>query len=365
MRVLHIINSLRTGGAEKLLVDSLPLYKDSNTHVDLLILDATETPFLKKLKITFCGKIYFSKIKNIYSPLQILQIQKYLKAYDIVHGHLFPVVYWLSIAKLLSNSRTKIVFTEHSTNNKRLRNKIFRQVDKVFYKPYHKITAITPQVKEVLVRKLNIPEKKIEVIYNGIDTKRYEDATPYDKSAFFNRNNIILIQVSRFQIQKDQKTLIRAMSLLSEQYKLLLVGDGEFRVECEELVSELGLYNRILFLGERMDVPELLKTSDIVVQSSHWEGFGLSIIEGMAAGLPAVASDVEGLRELVKNYGFLFEAGSAESLAEKINLLSDKYIYREMAEKCLQRAKEFHILEMIKRNVKLYNRLLNNNKNEN
>lgn len=362
MKVLHIINSLHVGGAEKLLADSLSMYKGFGIYVDILILSDENTPFLKKLKLNFEGKIFFSTIKNIYSPLQIFQIKRYLSHYDIIHSHLFPTLYWLSIAKSFSKTKVKIVFTEHSTNNRRLKSKFFQHLDKIIYRTYHKIIAITPQVKEVLIRKLNIPEDKIEIIYNGIEIKKYEGATSYDKSIFFDgNNNIFLIQVSRFQIEKDQKTLIKAMALLPEQYKLLLVGDGEFKVDCEKLANALELTDRILFLGERMDIPELLKTSDIVVLSSHWEGFGLAIIEGMAAGLPAIASNVEGLREIVEHYGFLFEAGNPKSLAEKINLLSEKQVYKETAEKCINRAKEFHIHEMIKRNIELYNKLLKNN----
>ncbi|MDD2287974.1 MAG: glycosyltransferase, partial [Bacteroidales bacterium] len=71
MRVLQIINSLNTGGAEKLLLDSLPLYEKKNIRVDILILQKTETPFLEQLQTNFKGRIFFSTVKSLYNPRQI------------------------------------------------------------------------------------------------------------------------------------------------------------------------------------------------------------------------------------------------------------------------------------------------------
>lgn len=360
MKVLHIINSLHTGGAEKLLIDSLPLYKHYEIDVDILLLDSSETPFLKKLKESFQGNIYLSSIKKIYSPKQIFEIKKYMNnKYDIIHAHLFPVLYFVSVSRIFSSSKGKFVFTEHNTNNKRLQNFFFRQIDRLIYKQYQKIIAITPQVKDVLVDKLKISPQKIDVIYNGIDTQKYKMAQAYGKTDFFNDSSIILMQVSRFQEQKDQKTVIRALGLLPEQYKLLLVGDGQLRKECEKLAMDLNLRERVKFLGVRMDIPELLKTSDIVIQSSHWEGFGLTAVEGMASGKPIVASDVAGLADIVKDAGLLFEKGNEKDLAEKILSIENSEKYNLICQKCLERSKSYDINYMVDSTIYLYNSLLN------
>ncbi len=79
------------------------------------------------------------------------------------------------------------------------------------------------------------------------------------------------------------------MVLLPDNYSLCLIGDGVRRPVCEELVKKLNLERRVIFLGLRNDVPRLLKTSDVVVTSSYWEGFGLATVEGMAAGKPVDA----------------------------------------------------------------------------
>lgn len=359
MKVLHIINSLHTGGAEKLLADSLPIYKEYGVEIDLLLLNSDDTPFLQSLKSKFIGRIFYTHINSYYSPVQLWQIRKYLKSdYDIIHCHLFPVLYWTVLAKLLANNQKKMIFTEHNTENRRLNNLAFLQVDKFIYRYYDKVTAITPQVKQVLIDKLHLPNQKVEVIYNGIDVEKFATAMSYQKSMFFDDTDTIIIQVSRFQKQKDQQTVIYALSDLPENYKLLLVGDGELKNDCQALVNELNLQQRVKFLGVRMDVPALLKMADIIVQSSHWEGFGLAAVEGMAAGKPLVASNVAGLRDIVKDYGLLFEKGNATDLASKILQLQDKNFYDDIAKKCAQRASDFHILKMVEKTISLYKELL-------
>lgn len=361
MKILHIINSLNTGGAEKLLVETLPLYEKKNIEVDLLLLSKKETPFENLLNNTFKGSVYHSNIKHLYSPLQIFQIIKHIrkKKYDIVHAHLFPTLYWLSLAKLFFRFKTLILFTEHNTHNKRLGSAVFRWIDKIIYHQYSKIIAITPQVKEVLIQKLNIKENKIKVVYNGVDINKYKNAKVYNKEDFFDKDSIMLIQVSRFHPQKDQKTLIKTLALLPNTYKLLLVGNGDTQEECKQLVQSLSLQERVQFLGNRTDIPSLLKTADIAVQSSHWEGFGLTAVEAMAAGKPIIASNVIGLKDIVSDYGLIFEKGNENDLLQKIQSLANKDYYEQISEKCSRRAEDFQLTIMVEKTVALYQKLTN------
>ena len=266
----------------------------------------------------------------------------------------------MSLVKTFFGIKIPIIFTEHSTHNKRLDKFIFRAIDRCIYRKYQNILAITPQVKQVLVQKLNINPEKVEVVYNGVEVDKYKQASPYAEGTFFEKGATILMQVSRFQAAKDQKTVIRALALLPQKYKLLLVGDGETKIECENLVQALSLQERVQFLGSRVDIPELLKTADIVIQSSHWEGFGLVAVEAMAAGKPIIASDVVGLRDIVSGYGLLFQKGNEDQLAKEIETLEDKRYYKEIADKCTERAEDFHITKMIKNNIAAYQQVINN-----
>lgn len=362
MKVLHVINNLNIGGAEKLLVETLPLYESFGVQVDVFLLTKVDSPFVSAIEENFNGNIYYSGLKSVYNPCQILKIKDFIQQcdYDVVHAHLFPTLYWVSLAKTFFGIKTPIIFTEHSTHNKRLDKFVFRAIDRCIYRKYQKILAITPQVKQVLMQKLNITPEKVEVVYNGVEVDKYKQASPYAEGTFFGKGATILMQVSRFQAAKDQKTVIRALTLLPQRYKLLLVGDGETKKECEKLVQELSLQERVQFLGSRVDIPELLKTADIVIQSSHWEGFGLVAVEAMAAGKPIIASDVVGLRDIVSGYGLLFQKGNQGQLAKEIEALEDEKYYKEIADKCAQRAEGFHITKMIKNNIAAYEQVINN-----
>ena len=362
MKVLHIINNLNIGGAEKLLVETLPLYESFGVQVDVFLLTKVDSPFVSALEENFNGNIYYSGLKSVYNPCQILKIRDFIQHgdYDVVHAHLFPTLYWVSLVKTFFGIKIPIIFTEHSTHNKRLDKFIFRAIDRCIYRKYQNILAITPQVKQVLVQKLNINPEKVEVVYNGVEVDKYKQASPYAEGTFFEKGATILMQVSRFQAAKDQKTVIRALALLPQKYKLLLVGDGETKIECENLVQALSLQERVQFLGSRVDIPELLKTADIVIQSSHWEGFGLVAVEAMAAGKPIIASDVVGLRDIVSGYGLLFQKGNEDQLAKEIETLEDKRYYKEIADKCTERAEDFHITKMIKNNIAAYQQVINN-----
>lgn len=347
------------GGAERLITESLPLFIKKNVEADILLLSSEETAFYKELKNTFDGEIYKSPISNIYNPLQIKVISKYTANYDLIHVHLFPSMYWASISKKISKSTIPFIFTEHSTENKRMSNSIFSKIDYNIYLNFETIIAITPQVKGALVSNIGINEDKIEVIYNGININKYANSSGFSKDKFFNSDDTkLLIQVANFSKAKDQKTTISSLIYLPENYCLLLVGEGELKKECEELVYQLGLENRVKFLGIRSDVAQLLKTSDIVIQSSNWEGFGLSAVEGMASGKPVIASNVPGLSEIIKNAGLLFRKNDSKELAEKILQLSDRDFYNNVVELCLKRCLNFDISTMVDKQIELYNKIV-------
>ncbi|PUU91026.1 glycosyltransferase family 4 protein, partial [Halanaerobium sp.] len=204
--------------------------------------------------------------------------------------------------------------------------------------------------------------EKFTVIENGIDTKKFNIAKPYSKEKLVskcNDDNIFVTMVGRFSEQKDQKTLIKAINKVNKNVHLLLVGEGKFLDEHKEYVNNLGLKDRVHFLGFRNDIERILKTSDIVVLSSFWEGFGLAAVEGMAAGKPVIASDVSGLREVVEGAGLVFEQGNEKELADIINkLIKDDNYYNKIVKKCVKRADNYDLDKMVDSLVTTYKRLL-------
>jgi glycosyltransferase involved in cell wall biosynthesis len=366
MKILQIINSLETAGAEKLLLDTVPLYVKKGIKMDVLLLWDNDFPFTDSLRKLGCCNIYILKKsenrKDVYNPSAVLGIKKILSNYDIAHLHVFPSQYFAVFANLLNKGKTKLVLTEHNTSNSRIKNKIFKPVEHFVYNRYDKVICITDEIKNIYLDYLGLPDKLV-TINNGVDIRRINSSQAYTKSDLgYREDEKLLIMVARFEDQKDQDTLIRALLNLPEKYKLLLVGIGKRRKELENLVLKLNLSERVRFLGQRMDVYQLIKTADFVVLSSHFEGLSLASVEGLASGKPFIASDVPGLKEIVKDAGLLFKKGDDRQLADLIlSFENNQERYDDVVAGCLERADKYDISDMVNKYIELYHSVLGNN----
>lgn len=370
MKVLQVIGSLGTGGAEKLLLDTIPLYRERGIEMDIVIFWNNNHQFVNALKeMNCCNIIIFNEsnnYKDIYSLSNIIKLGKVMSNYDIAHIHLFPAQYFAVLAKKFYRLDIKLLFTEHNTSNRRIESVFGRIVDRFFYKKYDHLVFISKEIEDIFYKAY----PKIQdssVIQNGINLQNVYNCREINWCSI--DENIaerkVVLQVSAFRKQKDQKTLIKSLNYLPNEYVVVLVGDGETRNECESFVNELQLNDRVFFLGQRMDVFKLLKSADCVVLSSLYEGLSLSSIEGMASGRPFIASDVPGLKEIVEGYGVLFPSGNDKELAERILELRDTEYSISVIKKCLERAQEFDINIMVNKHIDLYTSLVNKKGDEN
>ena len=359
MKILQVINSLNAGGAEKLIAETSIRFNKKGLNVDVLVLNGTKTPLTRTIEESKkVNIISLGGYSNIYNPINAIKIAKVIKNYNIVHAHLFPALYWVAFAKLICSSKIKLIVTEHNTTNRRRNVVLFKYLERFVYKKFNKIITISDSVDESLKLHLNSKTDKIIKIYNGVDLKTIDSAVPYSKEELgFSKTDKLIIQVASFYPQKDQQTLIKAIQLLPNEYKLLLVGEGPLKSKLIELTNDLKLSNRIHFLGVRTDVPKLLKSIDIVVLSSHFEGLSLSSIEGLASGKPFICSDAPGLSEVVRNAGVMFEIGDFKKLSEIIlELVSNQDYYNSIVKSCLERSQNYSINLMVDKYINLYNR---------
>lgn len=361
MKILQIITSLRTGGAEKLITDMVPLFIKEGHTVDVLLFDGIETSFKQQLLNQNIKIISLGINTFVYNPLLIFKLIPIIKQYDIVHTHNTACQYFVAIAsKFLNHKNIKLITTEHNTTNRRRNIHWLKPIEKWMYKQYNSIICISDKAKENLQKYigLNYP---IKTIYNGIDIQKFTHATPLNRDSLGLKDNFIICMVAGFRPQKDQDTLIRAMKRLPNNFHLWLIGDGERRKELEILTQKEELTNRIKFWGIRSDIPQLLKTADIIIMSSHWEGLSLSSLEGMSSGKPFIASDVDGLHEIVNGYGILFPEGNDKALSGIIlKLMTDKTLYTNIAKKCQKRAEEFDIQKTVNYYLNAYQKILHN-----
>lgn len=350
MRILHVITSLRTGGAEKLMVDLLPRMKAKGHEVVLCVFDGVRTPFYDEIERRGVKVIPLGK--SVYSLSNICKLIPLMRGYDIVHSHNTACQYFVAVASLFVQCH--IFTTEHNTTNRR-RNWVWKLLDRWMYRQYDKIICISELTQQNLIQHIGKDFlEKCTIIYNGIDLEKFGVKSEREYS---DGQQKVIIMVSAFREQKDQKTLIRAMQWLPDNYLLRLIGGGEERLisECKDLVEKLEIQNRVEFWGVRTDVPELLEQADVVVLSSHYEGLSLSSLEGMASGRPFVASDVEGLHDIVGGYGVLFPHLDDNALAQEIRqLCEDEVCAKRVVESCKMRTKMFDISMMVRHYLQVY-----------
>ena len=357
MRILHVITSLRTGGAEHLMVDLLPALKRLGNEVELLVFDGTDTPFKRQLESVGVKIHQLSIGGNVYNPINALRLLKFMRRFDVVHTHNTACQFFAAMAGVCSS--TMLCTTEHNTSNRRRNLKWFGPIDRWLYRQYRAIICISDKAEKNLRDYLGPGSWPISTIYNGIDVNKYANAEPDDVLVRSKNGRKAIVMVASFRYQKDQDTLINAMKLLpADEYVLWLVGDGERRGLLEDLAHSEGMEERVWFLGIRTDVAQVLKSADVVVLSSHFEGLSLSSIEGMASGRPFVASDVDGLHEIVAGNGVLFPHGDAAALAAVIEkLCGDKAEYGAVVECCQAKAKQYDISFMAAKYDEVYRSL--------
>ena len=322
MRVLHVIPTLASGGAEKMLVDIVKEMKNNGIYCEVAILTKKNNFFAQELN-NLNIPIYYGGEKGIYTLKNIFFLKKVIKngSYDIIHTHLFSSQLFIPVAKKLTRSRVPLITTEHSTHNKRRDKRIFYPIDYWLYSKYKRIIAITDAAKVNLNNYLPFTKKNSQVIFNGVEVAHYQNAVALSKDMLIpgaKESDIFIVMVASLRTEKDHETLIKATNYLPDNYKIIFVGDGEKRDELRDFSSRISP-NQVYFLGKRKDVAEILKTSNVFVLSSNWEGFGLVVVEAAASGLPIVASNVEGLNSVVLELGgALFEPKNEKDLATKI-----------------------------------------------
>lgn len=351
MKILHIISSLEIGGAQRLLSDMLPMIAKKH-EVTLLINRDVDNDFSRKVK-TGGVNVITCECGKPYSPKNIYIIAKCARKFDVIHVHLFPTVYWAAFASFLSPM--KLVYTEHSTSNKRRSKWFLRPIERIVYSRYNKIISISQQTQDALVEWLQTKgsDSRFVVINNGVDLSVFQSLKTEKLYPH------TLIMVSRFAASKDQMTVIKAMKLLPEDVHVILVGDGETLESCKNFAVEQSLSDRVHFVGRQSDVASWIAKADIGIQSSNWEGFGLTAVEMMAAGKPVVATDVDGLKQVVEGAGVLFPVGDSMTLAAIIQrILYNKEFYSKMTAASKERAAVFDISVTAAQYVKLYHNMV-------
>lgn len=359
MKILHVIDSMAMGGAQSLLVELAPAQKAAGNDVEILeISESPDRTLADKLAANGIKVFSLPQKRHLRNPLNIFAVAKVIRNYDIAHVHLFPANYWVAFANFLCRCKTPIITTEHSTKNKRRGNKVLEIIDRFVYSHYYEVVACGDKALNTF--QSAFPDLKAISIPNGVNIRKYIEAEPYTKQDLLgiDEDSFVTVMVSRFIPSKRQDTLVRALTLLPERYHIALVGgtpDDNGLLRIKNLAESLGVVDRVHFLYLRSDVHRILKTCDAIALSSEYEGLSLSSIEGMASGRPFIASDVDGLREIVSGAGVLVKCTDEREMADAIKRLDEDKAYRNsIIDSCVHRAHEYDIIAVAQQYQKEY-----------
>jgi len=337
-RILYLITRGILGGAQIHVLD-LVLFLKQEYDIDVAIGD--RGPLYDRLREEGVPVYYISSLarsislfKDIKGLVQVIKLFKKLEP-DLVCMHSSKAGIIGRLAARLCHIPAIFTvhgwaFTEGIPSTQRV---VYLFLERIAARWAQKIICVSEFDRQLALKLHVCKERKLITIHNGIPiiSKTLLARTENDSP-------VRIIMVARFSEPKDQHLLLTAISQIQTNtaFEVILVGDGPLLKQCQEMVDGLGITDKVKFLGARADVPEQLARSHIFVLTSKWEGFPLTILEAMRAGLPVIASDVGGIRESVLEgeTGFLIPRGDLETLESRLlELIEDPELRTRMGSK--------------------------------
>jgi glycosyltransferase involved in cell wall biosynthesis len=221
-----------------------------------------------------------------------------------------------------------------------------------------------------LITYAGIPPDKVEVVHNGVDRSRFirarlpSERLAVRKALGFSKEDVIIGNVSRLVENKGHDVFLKAALMVltrRSDARFLIVGDGPQRAGLELLARQLGIAGQVLFAGARHDIADLLSVMDAFAFPAHHEGFGLSLVEAMASGVPVVASNDSAIPEIIRDEqeGILFSPGDERALAQALlRLVNDRALPGRLAAAALKRSEQFSCQTTARKLENIYDEVL-------
>jgi glycosyltransferase involved in cell wall biosynthesis len=344
IRILHLIDTLGSGGAEALLrTFAAGIDRERFQLYVAGMRPLRQSPLREELRALGVPTHEFNQ-HNSYDLPALLSIVRYIKRHriDIIHTHLLAADIMGRMAGFLT--RRPVVSTVHVERadldlEPRRRAFMQRWTARLMCRT---LIVVSDVIRGEVADWFGLTQSRVVVIPNGVDTERFYRAPDYDraamKQALLGGEHPLVTNVARLVPEKGQSYLLQAAQLIAQgrpDVRFLLLGDGPLRKALEAQATDLGIADKVIFAGFRNDVADVLGASDVFVLSSVREGMPVALLEAMAAGVPAVATDVGGVAQVLKHEenGLMVPPADPSKLASAIcRYLGDPAYARRMAD---------------------------------
>ncbi|MCA9735959.1 MAG: glycosyltransferase family 4 protein [Deferribacteres bacterium] len=372
IRVLHVIDKFSMDGVNpsscsRLFAQWIPLHNKEKFQVDVVGLRPKDASgaYLEQHGI----KVYYIE-EGKYSPKNINAIAEIARKgnYDILHLHGYSSANFGRLAGKKSGAKT--IVHEHAVLKVLPHQYI---IDWLLRNKGDVGLGVSKAVKEFMVKGRSVPSDAIDVIWNGIPIQEFTriDAgkvAQFRESLDVPNDAFLIGTVTRLREEKGNKYLLDAFAEIAKSNSnvyLVLVGDGPLKAELQQQAHTLNVAARIRFTGFVADIPVALGALDLVVIPSLREGFGLALVEAMAAGKPIVASYVGGMRELAENErnALMTPPADVSALVQAINrLINDVPFRTKISAQARKDAEQYSIEKNVEKLEELYTRMTNGRK---
>jgi glycosyltransferase involved in cell wall biosynthesis len=365
IKILFVVLGTNLNGTERYVVDiarNLP-----KNEFDIYIATPLKSNLSRFLKVYGIKEFVFNNgTVNSFSLNGLINLFKFIykEKIDIVHsnsGILPCIITKIFFNKVCFETRHGIFFTKQQLENLPYGRKYFEYMKQYFVDSE---IAISENDKYMLMKYFKIKEKNIKVIYNGINVK---DFSKYRKeNNCLNIDKIKLVNIGRLTFQKAQDVLLIAINLLKESlnnFCLTIIGDGEEKSNLLKYIKNNSLEDYVKIENYREDIFNYLKTFDVLVLSSRFEGIPYVMLEAMAIGLPVIVTDVGGISNVIKDgiNGILVNEESPEEIKNAIlSIANDKNKYYTIKENAFEDIKRYFLEAMVNDYKNLYVKSLKN-----
>lgn len=341
--ILHIIDTLWLGWAQTVVKWIFESQKESDT-IFLYALRKTEIETQIDHK-----NVFFYNSKNKYSLFSLISLFLFIKRnkIDVLHCHLAKATYFWILLKIIFWSKVKVIVHEHGEIFEK--GKIYPNILNVLDRYVTLYIAVSEATKRKIVQKINCNSEKIVTLYNFVDTEKFkkqenEIVSQNRKKYWLSDRDFIVWFAGRIVALKWWEVFVDSARLLLSEWiniKFVIAWDGS---EKDKLLKQIASCSNIHFLWYVDDMVSFYSILDIFVISSYYEAMWITPIEAMSSFIPVIATDIEGLNEVVKDWEnwLLFKKWDCSDLKEKIiKMYTDTDIKNSFIQKWLEEVKKY------------------------